>query len=120
MKVITAAVLSVMLFVSLALIPAIGSAQNVGQSTNTYSNSSADTGTSLLNGSTNGTGSRFDPMWLLPLLIVPVAFVIYKAANNDLMDTTYRGGTSFAGVKGGKSSKKADEDDHEDRENHKS
>ena len=108
MKAISAIVLSIILFVSLALIPAISSAQNENHPGNTYMNSDADTGTSLLNGTTNGTASRFDPMWLLPLLIVPVAYVIYKAANNDFENSDYDRTSPFIGAKGGKATKKSE------------
>jgi hypothetical protein len=106
MKAISAVILSIMLFVSLALLPAISSAQNTGL--NTYNNPNADTGPSLLNRSSN---NKFDPMWLLPLLIVPVAYVIYKAANNDLTDDS-RGfnSSSMIGAKGGKAKKRMEEE----------
>lgn len=116
MKILSAAVLSVILFVSFALLPAVSSAQNAGEYNDTYMNSDANTGSTLL----NGTNTKFDPMWLLPLLIVPVAYVIYKAANNDLTMNSFDSGTSWAGAKGGKAIKHNTEEkkDEEDEKHH--
>jgi hypothetical protein len=76
----------------------------VNQDTPTIQNQSGDTGTT---GTTNTTGTPtntedegFNPMWLLPLLLVPLAFMLWPKEKRDHRDEN-RG---YAGAKGGETS----------------
>jgi hypothetical protein len=116
MKSITATVVALILFLSLAITPALTRAQGTG-GTDSYMNSGStngtngSTGTNGTTGVTDNTGTTkdngFNPMWLLPLLAIPVIYYLYKSSNDNSRDTGYDRG-SIAGAKGGKSERRND------------
>jgi hypothetical protein len=109
MKTISATIVALILFVSLALTPALSSAQGTAGPGETYMNNDATTGTGGTTGTTTTdttTDNGFNPLWLLPLLAIPVIYFIYKASNDDARERRYDTREPLAGAKGGRSERR--------------
>lgn len=98
---------------SIILVPTTSYAQSTTTDTGTYnSNSTSNTDTGA--GTTTDNTGGFNWWWLLPLLAIPVFFVLVSRGHDDLEDKYYTDQRSFAGAKGGRARKKAEDTDEED------
>ncbi|CAN5199342.1 hypothetical protein BH11PAT1_BH11PAT1_2060 [soil metagenome] len=106
--------ISAALFIAISFFPVVSFAQNT-QSQRTYSNpGSTDMGTrSDGTGNTTNTtsDSGFNPLWLLPLLAIPVLFIAMKSGSYD--NERHYDQQGFTGAKGGRSRLTRDSVDEE-------
>jgi hypothetical protein len=109
-------ILSMVLLVAFAVVPTsfAQSSQNTGTGYTNSDSSVNNPGTGTTTTTTQDQNDRgFNPLWLLPLLAIPLYFIL-RNTNKDDNDNRYESRAPMAGAKGGRARRNRDEIEEEE------